>query len=47
MAVLKITKIWHRWLLTMAIFIVIFTGVEFFNLKFLVANELYQLEGFQ
>ncbi len=47
MAVLKMTTIWQRWLFTLLIFIAVLTTAELFDLKFLVANKLYQLEGFQ
>ena len=44
---MKITKIRNQWLLLTSIFISTFVLVESLHLKFLVANQIYQLEGFQ
>ena len=47
MPALKVTTISQRWLFTLVIFIAVLTTAELFDLKFLVANELYRLEGAQ
>jgi membrane-associated PAP2 superfamily phosphatase len=47
MRALKVTTISQRWLFILVIFIAVLTTAELFDLKFLVANELYRLEGEQ
>ncbi|MAC33681.1 MAG: acid phosphatase [Haliea sp.] len=47
MASIKLTTVWKRWLSVLALFVALMVIAEFLELKFLVADGLYQLEGGQ